>query len=293
METKLLKEAYVRKRSEQLQIPFDQFLAAIIVENFIRKLQTSDFRDVIWLKNTNYLQIETYQKKVNRRIELYIKESDLLHFKKNEVSRVFAELFRNAKADEIHWNYQISETKNTIECNLSGTILSVKVPIKISMRRIEKEELCPEEQELSIVWMEEEKIRICCYPQDVLLVENFIKIMQQLELINDLFCYMDIYDILRKKEFSGRVVQNILIKSCEASQLAIEKEKFERLMSYRNSAYMKKKWKAFLRHEKKTEPDWNRMLDLIDHFFRKIWESMCDNLIYLGDWIPEVERYID
>lgn len=293
MEAKLLKESFIRQRSEQLEIPLDQFLAAVIVENFIWKIQTSDFKKVIWLKNTNYLQIENYRNKVNRKIELYIKESDLLYFRKNEISRVFAELFRNVKADEIHWNYNIKETKNAIECNLSGTILSVKVPVKIIMRKIEKKELNPEEQEFSFVWMEEEKIKLQCYPENVLLIQSFIQIMQQLELISDFSCYIDIYDIVRKKQFSGRAVEDMLTRACEEQNLAIEKERFDLILSYRNYTYMKKKWKTYLRHEKKTEPDWESMMDMLENFFKKIWDSMCENMIYLGDWIPEIGRYID
>lgn len=289
---KLLSEAYVRQRSQELKIPFDQFLAAAVVEELIVRLAQSKYGEAMWLKNANCLSRESFRQRVNRNLEYYIKECNKLQYQKQEISLMYSELFRNYKKEPIYWNYSIRQEREIIVCNLIGTILAVKVPVKVTMRRISTKTLKAEEKELSLISVDN-AVKVCWYPNERILVDRFIEIMEKLELVGDMSCYYEIFDILIREPLSGRQLWEILMQECEEHKIPVTRERIEKLMTYKNSTYMKKKWNTYLRHEKKTEPGWEEVMKLLESFFETIWNNMCENVIYLGDWIPELGRFID
>lgn len=293
MGNQLLNESFIRQRSSELQIPFENLLAAAILEEIIQRVGESDYGENFWLKNSVCFNLENYRKKVNRKVSYFIKETDMLHYKKIEISNVFAELFRNIKKDAIHWNYKLWKEQNVIFANMTAMIASIKVPVKMEFEQVLDESLHPYRKEIHLFNNNNKKMKLNCFPIEYVLVEKFLNVMEKMELINDLSNYMDIYEILKRESLSGRKVWELLNEGCSKHGIEIEKQRFEILVSYRTNQYMKKKWKSYLRHEKKISPVWNEVMEMIEVFFSNIWTCMCENLIYLGDWMPELGRFID
>lgn len=289
----LLNESFIRHRSEELQIPFENFLAASILEEIVERIADSKYADNFWMKNSTSLALDHWKKKVNRKLVFVIKDTEKLHYKKAEISNVFAELFRNIKKDAVHWNYNIQVDWNIFYANLTAAIASVKVPVQIKMEHVTEEGLEPYSKEIQLITNNFKKVKLNCYPSEYMIAEKFLNLLEKLELVNDLSDYMDVYEMIKRESLSGRKISDILQEGCHRLGIALEEERFQLLLSYRTSGYMEKKWKAFLRHEKKKSPSWDEVIDLFDKFFSNIWTSICSNLIYLGDWIPELQRFID
>lgn len=293
MGNQLLNESFIRQRSNELQIPFENLLAAAVLEEIIQRICESDYGENFWLKNSICLNLENYKKKVNMNLSYFIKETDMLHYKKTEIGNVFAELFRNIKKDAIHWNYNLRKDRNVIDANVTATIASIKIPVKMELEQVVDANLNPEIKDIHLFNNNNRKIKLKCFPSEHVLAEKFLNIMEKLELINDMSNYMEIYDILKKESLSGRKVWELLSEGCSEHGIVIEEQRFGILVSYRTNRYMKKKWKSYLRHEKKTSPVWDEIIEMIEVFFTNIWTCMCQNLIYLGDWMPELGRFID
>lgn len=289
----LLNESFIRHRSEELQIPFENFLAASILEEIVERIAESKYASNFWIKNSTNLALDHWKKKVNLKLVFVIKDTEKLHYKKAEISNVFAELFRNIKKDAVHWNYSIQVDWNIFYANLTAAIASVKVPVEIKMEHVTEEGLKPYSKEIQLITNNHKKLKLNCYPSEYVIAEKFLNILEKLELINDLSDYMELYEIIKKESLSSRKISEILQESCCHRGMALEEERFQLLLSYRTSTYMEKKWKAYLRHEKKKSPNWDEVIDLYDKFFSNIWMSICSDLIYLGDWIPELKRFID
>ncbi len=292
MNNQQLSETIVRQQSEKLNISFENLLAAIVLEKIVLKLAESEYVKNFWMKNSCLLNLENYRTKVNRSISYYIKESSGIYYKKTNISNVFSKTFRNYKKEAIHWNYNLKEKDRMLYVSLTATIFSVKIPFIIELQPITDKNLNPDLKEIFLATCDR-KIEINCFPSECILVEKFLEIMDKLELINDLSGYIHIYEILRKEALSGRRVWELLYERCKEHGIAIEEERLELLLSYRNNKYMRNKWKIYLRHEKRKEPDWENMIGIIDKFFSVIWENMCQNTVYLGDWIPDLQRFID
>ncbi len=289
----LLNETFIRQRSEELGIPFENLLAASVLEEIILRISESEYAGNFWMKNSVRMNLENYRRKVDLNLSFMMFHSRKFECKKQEVSRVFSELFRNYKKDVIHWNYQVRTDYEMIYIDMTAAIASVKVPVRIRLQKVLQENLVPYEKEMRLFINNSKKVLVRCYPSEYVVSEKFLEIMEKLELLNDLSCYLDIYDILKKEALSGRKVCEILNKGCMERKIEIEEQRFDLLMEYRTSSYMNRRWKAYLRHEKKKEPLWEDMMNLLECFFAVIWKYMCDNIIYLGDWMPEIGRYID
>ena len=58
-------------------------------------------------------------------------------------------------------------------------------------------------------------------------------------------------------------------------------------------SYMKKKWKSYLKKEKKKTPSFEEVMKVMIAYYRPIWDSLAEGNYYLGDWMPELMRYLD
>lgn len=293
MAYQLLNESFIRQRSEELRIPFENLLAASVLEEIVQRMMESEYAENFWMKNSSKLSLENYRKKVDLKLSFFIKESQKFHYKKTEVGNVFAHFFRNVKKDVVHWNYNVWMDWGIIYIDVTATISSIKVPVQIKLEHLIDDNVKPNKKDLKLFSNNNRKIQVNCYPSEYIIVEKFLDIVEKLELMNQMSCYMDIYDILKRESLNGRKVWELLMEGCKEHGIEVTKQRFELLCSYRTNAFMKKKWKAYLRHEKKKVPSWEEVMQVVEKFFSVIWENMCHNFIYLGDWMPELGRFID
>ena len=76
-------------------------------------------------------------------------------------------------------------------------------------------------------------------------------------------------------------------------KIPLKKERFEMFEGYQSSSYMKKKWKSYLKKEKKKTPSFEEVMKVMIAYYRPIWDSLAEGNYYLGDWMPELMRYLD
>ncbi len=293
MGSQLLNDLFLRQRSEELQIPFENLLLASVLEEIVQRIAESDYADSIWLKNSVRLNRENYRNKVEQNLSFFIHDSRKLTYKKSEVSKMFAELFRNLKKDAVHWNYTVWVDRTLITVDMVAKIASVPVPVRILFEQVRIANLVPYSRDLKLFIHNSHSVRILCYPSEYLLTEKIVEIIEKLELINDVSCYMEAFCLLKKEALSGRTMCELLRESCRKHQINIEENRIQMLLSYRNQGYMKKKWRAFLRREQRKSPSWEEVMDVLEQFLTRLWEHLCRNLIYIGDWMPELGRFLD
>lgn len=293
MSNQLLNDKFIRQRSEELQIPYENLFAASVLEEIVQKIAQSKYAKNFWMKNSEHLKLDNYRKKIDLNLNFYIKETEDFHYKKSEIGNFFAEIFRNYKREAIHWNYHITMDGGVIFIDIIATFSLWKIPVKIKLERVAQEHLIPYVRDIQLFSNNHRNVQIYCFPSEYVITEKFLEILDKLELINDMSCYLDIYEILKRDVLSGRKVWELLSEGCTQHGIAVEEKRLAMLSSYRTSSYMEKKWKAFLRRRNRKQPGWNDVMDMMERFFGIIWEHMCRNVVYLGDWMPELGRCID
>lgn len=293
MGQRLLNENFIRQRSHELQIPYENLLAASVLEEIVRKIMESEAAACFWIKNHAKLNLECYRKNVALQLHFFMKESEQIHYKKGDVSSLFAVILRNYKKEAIHWNYRVWMDGRWICIHITGEIANVKVPISVRLEPLLQEKLVPYKKEIRLFTNNNQKVCLFCYPSENIIVEKFLEVLEKLELLNELSCYLELYEMLKKESLSGRKVWELCMEGCRERRIPVERERFALWQSYQTNRFMEQKWKAYLKREKRDHPQWKDVMELIIRFFSVIWDYMCKNVVYLGDWMPELERYIE
>lgn len=305
MEGQLFDEAALRLKSKEEAVPFENLIARIVLEEILRKIYGSEYADIFLLKNSVEIINGGCKNRAGRTVSFCMWETKNFLYKKSEIGCIFAKLFQNIKKDSVYWNYSITEVKQKnisgkpgagsgFLANMTATVFSIQVPVEIRMEKCGEDcGACVEKEIALLAAVKEEKLKINCYPGEAAAAEKFLNIIYKLELISDLSDYMQLYQILRSEILSGRKMSELLIDGCKTYGIEIKQKRMDILLSYEKNSYMIKKWKLYLRHEKLKEPDWKDIMETIESFFKIIWDSLCQNVIYLGDWMPELGRFID
>ena len=130
-------------------------------------------------------------------------------------------------------------------------------------------------------------------PKEEELTKHLLEIIEKLELINDMDHYLNAYEILTTNPVNGRKVKDRLAESLRDKNIAVDATRIQMLKGYTDYTYMKKKWKVELRQKKKSEPRWSDVNICLMNFLVPIWEAMEANLVFLGDWMPQLKRFLD
>ncbi len=291
-------ETAIKIKSETLSIPYANASLAFLMEEFLILLSQSNYAGNFWIKNYRNLHIKNYRKKPVNCLDFYYK--GLKDGKANEQclnAEVLEEIMRTLIEKEINkdivWNYQIFPNDEDYRLEIEADLNQMQIPFRVKVKNLDDEKVEPAKIKLRSSLRNDEQIELISYPTELVLAKYLFEILEKMELINDMGIYLRFYNILEKEVLDGRKVQKQLALECQAKKLSIEKNRLEMIKNYRSYSYMKKKWRRYLKSEKKSSPDWEEIVDKVVLFLSPIWDMMCKDLIFIGDWMPEVGRFLD
>ena len=56
---------------------------------------------------------------------------------------------------------------------------------------------------------------------------------------------------------------------------------------------MQKRWKSHCKRKKETYPQWEEVIGLSVAFLEPVFEGVLKDEVFLGDWMPQLGRYLD
>lgn len=281
----------VKAKSEELKIPYENLLSAFVIEEAVMAFCGSDEAENFRLKNNNILSLEYYRRKAPTRLEYMILSEEELTVR-NVIHRM-SRIFQNEKKAELWWKYRVEKEDEGICVYLSAKIEELQIPVQLVLEQEKEEPSDPSHEELHPFLEEERSVEYLHYPMEGILAEHFIRIMRDMELINDIGSYYILYELLSKEMNSSRKVTEQIESLAKEQKIPLKKERFEMFEGYQSSSYMKKKWKSYLKKEKKKTPSFEEVMKVMIAYYRPIWDSLAEGNYYLGDWMPELMRYLD
>ena len=281
----------VKAKSEELKIPYENLLSAFVIEEAVMAFCGSDEAENFRLKNNNILSLEYYRRKAPTRLEYRILSEEELTVR-NVIHRM-SRIFQNEKKAELWWKYRVEKEDEGICVYLSAKIEELQIPVQLVLEQEKEEPSEPSHEELHPFLEEDRSVEYLHYPMEGILAEHFIRIMRDMELINDMGSYYILYELLSKEMNSSRKVTEQIESLAKEQRIPLKKERFEMFEGYQNSSYMKKKWKSYLKKEKKKTPSFEEVMKVMIAYYRPIWDSLAEGNYYLGDWMPELMRYLD
>jgi len=293
MATGIRNLAAVKVKSEELQIPYNHLLQAFVLEEAVIAVSESEQADNFWLKNDEILSLEYYKRKCPSMLEYVLCESEELSVR-NIIHRMSL-IFQNEKRAEFLWKYRVEKEKEReqIIVYLSGRIQELTIPITLRITQKSNISLRPIKKELRLFLQNNQTIFYLQYPIESALAEHFIKIIKNLELLNDLKSYYVIYELLKEDMNSTRKVIEQIEEAAREQQIELNEQRFQMVCAYKDSPYMNKRWKTYLKKEKKQTPSFEEVMIILISYFTPVWKALLEGTYYLGDWMPELSRFID
>ena len=281
----------VKAKSEELKIPYENLLSAFVIEEAVTAFCGSDEAENFRLKNNSILSLEYYRRKAPTRLEYVVLSEEELTVR-NVIHRM-SKIFQNEKKAELWWKYRVEKEGEGICVYLSAKIEELQIPVQLVLEQEKEEPSEPSREELHPFLEEERSVEYLHYPMEGILAEHFIRIMRDMELINDMGSYYILYELLSKEMNSSRKVTEQIESLAKEQKIPLKKERFDMFEGYQSSSYMKKKWKPYLKKEKKKTPSFEEVMKVMIAYYRPIWDSLAEGNYYLGDWMPELMRYLD
>ena len=281
----------VKAKSEELKIPYENLLSAFVIEEAVMAVCGSDEAENFRLKNNNILSLEYYRRKAPTRLEYMVLSEEELTVR-NVIHRM-SKIFQNEKKAELWWKYRVEKEDEGICVYLSAKIEELQIPVQLVLEQEKEEPSEPSHEELHPFLEEDRSVEYLHYPMEGILAEHFIRIMRDMELINDMGSYYILYELLSKEMNSSRKVTEQIESLAKEQKIPLKKERFDMFEGYQSSSYMKKKWKSYLKKEKKKTPSFEEVMKVMIAYYRPIWDSLAEGNYYLGDWMPELMRYLD
>lgn len=189
------------------------------------------------------------------------------------------------KAQECQWKGGDENPKISLRIRKSPFQIPFEleiIPYRGNSGRFPKKE-CKEHSQISYYMFAKEEY----------LSRSFYEIISHLEVINNLSWYKEIYDILTNEIVEGRKVSQSFRELMIEDPIPSLECRLDSIRNYENYKYMKKKWKKQEEKGKGPYPKWNQMIQLLVKFYEPILNKIQEDEVFVGDWMPQIARYLD
>ncbi len=302
MKQSVIDSTFLKRKSEELQIPFSNLLAGYVLEEVVRLLFESGFKEYLWIENSQILGLEQYRRKNDLILKLKYRESS----KKLEPNKLvpgqklsrllglalIAIVFGADQNSMISWKGNAVQKGNCVEVYLNAVLEEMEVPVYLQIEPVAYENLIPEKKKLQITLNQKKTVTYYQYPYETVLAENLFEVMEKMELVPDMKTFDTIYSILSEQAMNGRHVLEILTKLCEVKPVVKKEERLKEIASYADYSYMRKRWEKYVRHHKKEKISWQEVMKKFQSFMKPLWHAVCCDEIFFDDWMPELGRYL-
>ena len=278
----------IKEKSEQLNIPFKNLLSAAVAEIVIELLADGKYCNELYLCNSAEFNESVYRDLCITNIYFeYVRDLD-----EKMAVLYMRDILKDIMAKGALEGFVVNGSVDENGIGLKITVDEMYVPLHIYFKKHGTSHE-PEKITIKLIAYENRSVDVLTNPKEEELSKHLFEIIEKLELINNMDHYYDVYDILTSSPINGRKVKDRLAELLKEKDIAVDDTRIKMLESYGNYTYMKKKWKVELRQKKKSEPEWSDVNSCLINFLRPIWEAMEKNMVFLGDWMPQLKRFLD
>lgn len=288
-------------KSKETGISFSSILGGAVLEEIARRISVSEYKENLWLKNGGVLGIGRYEKKLALKLEYVYVVFKVGRKDADKTDEMFlTELFEGLREQAFDKNedcgilvassYKIHRKHLLIQ--LCASLGDMKVPLSVRIAFLLDDEKIPKKESLPCMMFPNVSIEYCGYPAEGVLAERYVEVITKLELIQNIGAYYEIYRLLEHESVDGRKVKEYIEERCGQLRIQKETDRLDMIREYKDYSYMKKKWKTYLRGINSKEPSWEAALERFLCFFTPIWEAVQNDLVFFGDWMPELNRFL-
>lgn len=287
---------------EQTQIPFADLLRAYALEDFLLRIEGSDYREYLWLTSDRMLGEAAYRKGGDIALaftyhkDKYPPAAELM-VAGQELSPALAEqmmkdvlMVENKRG--ILWEGRVFGMPSAVTIELRADYKDMQIPLTVEIRQMEITNQRSETKSLAALTVPGAEIVYRVYSCENQVSSDLFGILEKLELIGDMGAYYRVYQTLRTQPLSARYLIEELEAFAGHKPKVRQERRIVQLAGYRDYTYMRKRWEQYVKRQQVPEVPWEEALDLILALAEPIWKSFCSGEVFLADWMPELERFM-
>lgn len=293
----------LKERGEKLGLSFADTLYGYMVEDAMFRIYNSPYQDHLWLESRNVLGEKAYRERSVKQIcflyqpsERAIAPEKLCPGQKLSVElcrQMVMDLFAGDNAQEIGWSGDVAQSEDRFYLYLTGMYKEMQVPLCLVIQSVQDPTQRPGRREVLLPVIGGRKLEYLAYAPENQLSRDLFEIINKLELIQDMGCYDRAYQMLSRESLSGRYVLEEFGTLSESCPQVRKMQRLTQLAEYESYAYMRKRWEKYVRNRGIENVPWAQVLQLVLRFLSPVWQSLCENTIFLDDWMPELGRFLD
>ena len=275
-----------KKEENEISIYNTAIMAA---EKILKKIGDASWNSRMLLKTDAFLGDDKYQKALLDKMEFFTP--------REELADTIAKLETMFQASEESEELQIIFCRKGRRGNPTKLFLEIyktpyRIPFELHLIPFPDHEIFLQEK-VGIVMQTQENFTYRMFPPEEYLTLAFYEIIKELELIKDMSWYHGVYETLIREPVNGRKFWESLNQLIKDYPIPSLEKRMETLNSYQNYPYMQKRWKSYCKQKKETYPQWEEVIELSVTFLEPVFEGVLKDEVFLGDWMPQLGRYLD
>lgn len=284
--------AKLKNKSAITGKPLQLHLQLFCQEELLRRISLSRYVDNLVLKGGLFIYTLTnFESRATIDIDFLLRD-----FPSNieDIKRIIGEII-NVETEQDYVVFEIlhfseitplRKYKGT-SIQLVGRIGNTRTPINVDFGI--GDVIVPSSEMLNIPTQLDEfdSPRINTYSLESVIAEKVDAMIQRYELTSRMKDLFDIYYLANTFVFEGKKLQTALIQTLDNRGTNYQKNSLERIMKFAENQEMLKKWSAFLRKQKISEPSLTRVIEVIGQFIQKLYNCSFDETEFVGRWNPD------
>ncbi len=167
-----------------------------------------------------------------------------------------------------------------------------RIPFELHLIPFPGHEIFPQKRSRIMIG-KQENVTYQMFPPEEYLTLAFYEIIKDLELIKDMSWYKEVYEVLCKEPVDGRKVWENMNRLTREYPIPSFEKRLDTFISYKDYGYMKRRWKSQSKRTMESYPQWKEVIELLTTFLTPVFEGVLKDEVFLGDWMPELGRYLD
>ena len=258
-------------------------------EEFLRRLQNSNYADNFVLKGGLFIySITNFDSRVTVDVDFLLRKLPNTPEKLRAILNEIIEMDTGNDfiAFEIKSVSPISVTKKYagISASLVAYIKNTRTPFDIDfgvgdviVPKYEKRKIPTQLSDFDVP-------TVNTYSLETTIAEKLDAILDLMDFSSRMKDYYDIYYLANKFDFDGKTLTEALRRTFENRGHFFTVEQFKQMIAFAEDAEMQKKWKAFVCKINTKTDNFSVVLNIINIFLAKPFESATENKNYFNQW---------
>lgn len=288
--------ARVKKQSKETGINYQSCLQLLAQEEFLRKLERSNYGDNLILKGGMFLYTLTnFAGRPTMDIDFLMRRisNDIVGMEQIMKDICEIDTGNDFITMEVLGTKEITPEKDYpgVGINLMAHIKNVRIPFSIDIGV--DDIIVPDaiKRKVATRLPDFEEPNILTYSLESTLAEKFEAILKRMTATSRMKDFYDLYYIPSMFDFEGRKLQEAFAETLQHRGTPYEKDSMEKIEAFDDNSSLSELWDNYNPGPGLVKPDFYSVLKRIDCFIGPIFQALIKEDEFFGNWIAAENKW--